>query len=85
MNEHLENEGQGAEKDKGHFLDIKLPIGWLLTAYGLLLGTYGLLTDRGMYAKSLGFNLNAVWGGLMLVIGAGFLLTALIKKGKAGK
>ena len=68
---------------QGHVLDLKLPIGWLLSAYGLLLGIYGLVTKKEMYVKSLGFNLNLVWGILMLAIGAGFLLAALLKKGKA--
>ena len=65
---------------KAHLLDLKLPIGWLLSAYGLLLGFYGLLTKKEMYQKSLGLNLNLAWGVLMLVIGAGFLLAAFLGK-----
>ena len=84
MNEKTETKGQGIGQGKGHFLDLKLPIGWLLSAYGLLLGIYGLATNKEMYQKSLGFNLNLVWGVLMLVIGAGFLLAAFLKKGKDG-
>jgi hypothetical protein len=84
MNEKIETKGQHKEQGKGHFLDLKLPIGWLLSAYGLLLGIYGLVTKKEMYQKSLGFNLNLAWGVLMLVIGAGFLLTAFLKKGKDG-
>ena len=84
MNEKIETKGQGIGQGKGHFLDLKLPIGWLLSAYGLLLGIYGLATNKEMYQKSLGFNLNLVWGILMLVIGAGFLLAAFLKKGKDG-
>ena len=84
MNEKNETKGQHKEPGKGHFLDLKLPIGWLLSAYGLLLGVYGLVTDKEMYQKSLGFNLNLSWGGLMLVIGAGFLLAAFIRKDKDG-
>jgi hypothetical protein len=70
---------------QAHVLDLKLPIGWLLSAYGLLLGIYGLVTKKEMYAKSLGFNLNVVWGGLMFAIGAGFLLAAFLKKDRAGR
>jgi hypothetical protein len=84
MKGKIETTGQRMEQGKGHLLDLKLPIGWLLSAYGLLLGIYGLVTNKEMYQKSLGFNLNLVWGALMLVIGAGFLLAAFLKKGKDG-
>lgn len=84
MNGKIEETGQRMEQRKAHFLDLKLPIGWLLSAYGLLLGIYGLVTKKEMYQKSLGLNLNLLWGILMLVIGVGFLLVALLKKGKDG-
>jgi hypothetical protein len=76
-----------AEKgmSQGHVLDLKLPIGWLLSAYGALLTVYGLLTKKEMYAISLGYNLNLIWGILMLAIGGGFLLTALLKKDKKAR
>lgn len=85
MNEKIETQGKHREHSKGHFLDLKLPIGWLLSAYGLLLGIYGLATKKEMYEKSLGLNLNLVWGVLMLVIGAGFLLAALLRQRKDGR
>jgi hypothetical protein len=77
--------GAGAGREEagmkqGHFLDLKLPIGWLLSAYGVLLGVYGLVTKREMYEKSLGLNLNLAWGALMLAIGGLFLLTAFLKR-----
>jgi hypothetical protein len=86
MNDTIEtkDQEQGAGMRQDHVLDLKLPIGWLLSAYGVLLAVYGLLTKKEMYRISLGYNLNLVWGILMLVIGGGFLLTALIKRGKAG-
>ncbi len=70
---------------EGHVLDLKLPIGWLLSAYGVLLTVYGLLTKKEMYAISLGINLNLVWGLLMLVIGGAFLLTAFLKRKKGAR
>jgi hypothetical protein len=82
MNENVGAKQQHSGESKGHFLDLKLPIGWLLSAYGLLLGVYGLVTEKEMYQKSLGLNLNLAWGALMLVIGAGFLLAAFLRKDK---
>jgi hypothetical protein len=88
MNEKIEikeretgvGDGQEMGMSRGHALDLKLPIGWLLSAYGLLLGVYGLFTKKEMYGKSLGFNLNLVWGVLMLAIGGLFLFTAFLKR-----
>lgn len=88
MSEKIEQSGitgagdSDAGMSKGHVLDLKLPIGWLLSAYGLLLGIYGLVTKKEMYEKSLGFNVNLGWGVLMLVVGGAFLLTAFLKRNK---
>ena len=84
MNDKIETKDQETGMGQAHVLDLKLPIGWLLSAYGLLLGIYGLVTKKEMYAISLGLNLNLVWGILMLVIGGGFPLTVFLKKGKNG-
>jgi len=80
MNDNIETKDQGTGMSQGHVLDIKLPIGWLLSAYGVLLTVYGLLTKKETYAISLGVNLNLVWGILMILIGGGFLLTAFLKR-----
>jgi len=90
MSDPIETQGpetpdSGAGMSQGHVLDLKLPIGWLLSAYGVLLTVYGLVTKKEMYQISLGLNLNLAWGILMIVIGGGFLLAAFLKKGrKAG-
>jgi hypothetical protein len=86
MNDPIETKEQASGMSGGHALDLKLPIGWLLSAYGVLLTAYGLLTKKEMYAISLGINLNLIWGLLMMTIGGGFLLTAFLKrKNRAGR
>jgi hypothetical protein len=65
---------------RGHVLDLKLPIGWLLGFYGVVLTVYGLVTKKEAYEKSLGLNVNLAWGALMLVVGGFFLLAALLRK-----
>ena len=82
MSDSIENKEHTAGMRQGHVLDLKLPIGWLLSAYGVLLTVYGLVTKKEMYAISLGLNLNLAWGILMIVIGGGFLLTAFLKRKK---
>jgi uncharacterized membrane protein len=53
-------------------LDIRLPIGGMFAAIGLLLAVYGLLTmnDTQLYTRSLLVNINLWWGVAMLVFGA---------------
>jgi hypothetical protein len=53
--------------------DIRLPIGALFTFLGILLTSYGALSDRAMYARSLGININLAWGLVLLAFGASML------------
>lgn len=51
-------------------LDIRLPLGLIFIAMGLLMSVYGLMTlGSPIYATSLGINLNLVWGLVMLLFG----------------
>jgi hypothetical protein len=50
-------------------LDLRYPIGLLLTLYGVILAIQGLIAG----AKVLGLNVNLYWGAAMMVCG----LTAL--------
>ena len=52
-------------------LDVRLPIGGLFTALGLVLSGYGLATagDPSHYARSLSVNINLWWGLVMLAFG----------------
>jgi multisubunit Na+/H+ antiporter MnhG subunit len=50
-------------------LDIRLPIGLLFTLLGVLLVVYGMVSDPAIYARSLGLNINLIWGSALLVFG----------------
>lgn len=50
-------------------LDVRLPIGLMFTGLGALLLAYGTFGDQSVYARSLGYNVNVVWGGVLLVFG----------------
>jgi hypothetical protein len=51
-------------------LDIRLPIGFLFTIFGVLLIAFGAMSDKAIYARSLGININLEWGVVMLLFGA---------------
>jgi hypothetical protein len=55
-------------------LDIRWPIGLMFTLIGVLLVITGLA--NGPSEKSLGININLIWGVALLVFGAGMLLGA---------
>jgi hypothetical protein len=67
------------ENKKAHLLDLKLPLGGLLSFYGLIMVFYGLFSGKEIYEKSLGINVNLLWGGLVLIIGALLLFSSLRK------
>ncbi len=56
-------------------LDIKIPIGFLFTIFGIILTVYGLFTggEAEFYAKSLDFNVN-LWIGLFMLVFGLFML-----------
>jgi len=51
-------------------LDIRVPIGLLFTLLGLLLAGFGLISDPAVYQHSLGYNVNLIWGIVLLGFGA---------------
>ncbi len=55
-------------------LDIRLPIGLLFTLLGALLVVWGVVADPAIYEKSLGHNVNLVWGIVLLAFGILLLL-----------
>ena len=49
-------------------LDVRFPIGMLLTTLGVLLAGYGALAADDA-ATSLGFNVDLIWGVVLLAFG----------------
>lgn len=50
-------------------LDLRLPMGLMFTIFGGLLLVYGLVSDRAIYTRSLGINVNLWWGAVLLAFG----------------
>jgi hypothetical protein len=51
-------------------IDIRVPMGFMFCVFGCILAFYGLLSDRVIYARSLGININLFWGMVLVVFGA---------------
>ncbi len=64
--------------------DLRLPLGLMFTLFGAMLSIYGLTSDKAMYEKSLGMNINLGWGLVMLVFGVIMLVFALRSRGQGG-
>lgn len=60
-------------------IDVRLPIGGLFTALGIVLAGYGLATNGNaeLYKTSLSVNINLWWGLAMLVFGVLMLVFAM--------
>lgn len=61
-------------------LDIRVPIGLMFTVFGVLLVSFGVLSDKAMYQRSLGININVAWGLVLLAFGAVMLLLGMRKQ-----
>ena len=48
-------------------IDIRLPIGLMFAILGVLLTGFGLVSDKAIYARSLGINVNLIWGTILIV------------------
>jgi len=58
-------------------LDVRWPIGGMFSIFGAILTVYGIVSNRAMYEKSLGINVNLWWGLVLLVFGLVMLGLAL--------
>ena len=58
-------------------LDIRIPIGLLFCIIAAILIVFGLCTWHDeMYALSLGYNINLIWGGVLGIFGIAMLALA---------
>ncbi len=62
------------------YFDLRIPIGILFILYGSLLTLYGMLGNPTQYVRSLGMNVNLVWGLVLLLFGATMLLARKNRK-----
>ena len=64
-------------------LDIRTPIGLMFGIFGLLLAGYGLATSGSdLYQRSLGHNINLIWGVVLLAFGGVMLWLSRKSGGK---
>lgn len=60
-------------------LDLRWPIGLMFMLLGALLTVYGIATGGdAMYGRSLGYNVNLIWGAVLWVFGTSLLLFLLL-------
>jgi hypothetical protein len=65
-------------------LDLRIPMGLMFLLVGAILSVYGLLTAGSpIYEKSVGININLIWGVVMLVFGGAMFL--LGRRSQSGK
>lgn len=64
-------------------LDVRWPIGGMFAIFGAILTVYGLVSNRAIYEKSLGINVNLWWGLVLLVFGL-VMLGLAIRARRAG-
>ena len=64
-------------------LDIRLPIGLMFAILGVLLAGFGLVSDKAIYERSLGINVNLIWGTILIAFSV-VLLWLGSRKGHRG-
>ena len=61
-------------------LDVRTPVAILFLVLGALLLLFGLVSDAAIYQRSLGVNVNVIWGVAMILFGAGMLVWRSISR-----
>jgi hypothetical protein len=51
-------------------LDVRIPAGLMFAVMGLLLAGYGVMGDPSGYAKTLGINVDLIWGIVLICASA---------------
>jgi multisubunit Na+/H+ antiporter MnhG subunit len=64
-------------------LDIRLPMGSFFTLVGILLASFGVASNPAIYERSLGVNINLIWGLVLVVFGIAMILLGV--RGTASK
>ncbi|MBS1999948.1 MAG: hypothetical protein JST44_00490 [Cyanobacteria bacterium SZAS LIN-5] len=66
-------------------LDVRKPIGWLFTIYGVMLVVWGMVQPQITHIEGhdISFNLNLIWGALMLAFGILMIVLVYTDKSKA--
>ncbi|HKJ93062.1 MAG TPA: hypothetical protein VJ957_07830 [Longimicrobiales bacterium] len=54
-------------------LDIRLPLGLLFAVLGAVLVIWGAVSNPAIYQRSLGYNVNVIWGAVLLAFGLLFI------------
>ena len=62
--------------------DLRLPLGLLFSIFGLVLSIFGAISDKALYDRSLGINVNLDWGLVLLAFGLWMLTLALKARSK---
>ena len=64
-------------------LDVRVPAGLMFAVMGILLTGYGLLGDPSVYSKSLGINVDLIWGVVLVGASACLLGLAWANRGRS--
>ena len=64
--------------NQGQPVDLRIPVGTLFTAVGIVLAVYGLAAPDQSGSVPLGVNVNLLWGLLMFLFGAAFVVAGIL-------
>ena len=59
-------------------LDVRVPVGLMFATMGVLLVAYGVFGDQSIYGRSLGINVNLIWGLVILAFAVTMLAVSKV-------